>query len=125
MKIKLTNILNAVPILQELGNTKLPIASAYKVRKIIAECNILTAAFDKERQALLKIHAVLSKDKKTYHFDKKKPDDLAAFNEAILKMTNEDIEIEIPKLTLKELEGHVDIEAGRLEATEWFLEEVA
>ncbi len=122
MKIKLKDILNAVPVLQELGNTKLPIAVAYKVKKIIAECNVLTAVFEKERQDLLKIHAVLDKKKQTYSFDKKKPDELAAFNEAIIKMTSEDIEIDIPVLTLKELEGHVEIEAGRLDSAEWFLD---
>ena len=122
MKIKLKDILNAVPILGELGNTKLPIAVAYKIKKIIAECNILTAAFDKERQALLKEHAVLSKDKKTYKFDKKNPKALAAFNEAIIKMTSEDIEIDIPLLSVEELEGNVDIEPGRLDSAEWFLD---
>ena len=122
MKIKLKDILNAVPILGELGNTKLPIAVAYKVKKIIAECNILTVVFDKERQALLKEHAVLNKEKQTYSFDKKKPKALAAFNEAIIKMTDEDIEIDIPLLSIEELEGHVDIEPGRLDSAEWFLD---
>jgi hypothetical protein len=124
MKIKVIRVVNSVPILKEMADTKFKVSTTYKIRKIIDECNIISMAFEKQRLELLEKYATLNKAKTEYKFNTKKPGDLDAYNEEMSGVTEDEVEISIPLLALAEIDSF-DIEPSRIGIIDWFLEEVA
>lgn len=120
MKIKILHIINAGPILREFADTKIKIGVSYKIKKLIDECNIVMGSYDKRRTELLEKYAKLNKKGDKYEFPKGSKKPLALFNEGMKAMTEDEVEMDFPTLTLEEL-APVEIEPSRIPTIEWFL----
>lgn len=125
MKVKVIHILNAVPILKELNQTKVKLSVSYKLKKIIQECNIVSSSFDDKNKELLTKYAVHDSKKDTFTFPKKAVAKSKAYQEAIDKIIQDTIDIEVPMLMAEEVEEYLNIEPSKLDIVEWFIKEVA
>ena len=119
MKVKISDIVNSRPILEEMNNTRLSIPTAYKVHKLVEESNIVLQAFEKERHELLEVHAKKSKDGKQYVFAKtgKAKEKFAASIKEILEA-----EVDFPDISVSETElESFSIMPGSVSSISWFL----
>lgn len=121
MLVKIDNILNSRAILQELNNTRLSLTAAVKVSKLIAESNLVIAAFDKERVELLNELAVKDPDVDgNFIFDEdgKNKD---KFGESIKELI--EVEVEFPDMKIsKDDIGVFTMTPGSVESVSWFLD---
>jgi hypothetical protein len=120
MKIQLSRILDARPILQDMYQTRLTIATAHSMHKLIEECNIAFSLFEKERIALLDEYG--KKDKETGNYSvplkpKKKYEEFKTKMKDMLQA-----EIELPDITfaIDELQP-CSIEPGQIPLIDWII----
>jgi len=123
MKTTVLAILNSASVLQGLSNTEMKLTTAYRVKKLCDECNIINAKFEEKRIELLKKHAKYDKKEDSYSFPDKDTKALNTFNKAINEVVAEEIEIIASPLTLEEL-GGIEVKPNQLSSLEWFLDDV-
>jgi len=120
MKVKLVVILNSVPVLRELNELDTKLSLAYKLKKIVDECQGVAVAFDEKRVKLATdMGGVLNKEKSHYVFKAKTKE--VEFNKAVEKLLDDDMELEIPTIHATVLERELTIAASKIQFIEWFV----
>ena len=125
MKVKVEIIIGCSAILQTFSTTKMKIGTAYKIRKIIDECNIIFRESERRRIELLQeLNAVPNKETKKYEFPKDNPEAENLFNSRVSEITNQEVEIDVPLVTIAELDNidGIEIEPALMDQIEWFLD---
>lgn len=124
MKIttKVVFVVNCKHIFEELQALKFRASIAYKIKKIFAEYQLVHAAFEDSRITLLEQFAKLDKKTDQYVFPKNSKKPLADFNVKINEEAQADIELDIPLLTVDELE-EFPVDQNQLILMDWFVED--
>lgn len=110
--MKLSAVIALTPALTALGNTKLPVKASYRVAKAINKLNPDLEAYGKARAELAKRLSTLNDAGTAYEF---KGPALAEFNSEHEKLLDEEVEIDLPKISIDEL-GDVVLEPVHLAA---------
>ena len=118
MKVKISDILNSSPILQELNATRLSINAAYKVHKLTQECNIVYQSFEKEKTELLGEHMTEAKKGKDRKFKSKKHED--TFMEKSTEMVGVEIEVPDISISMDDIEDF-KVTPGSIAVIDWFI----
>ena len=122
MKLTILAILNASPVLQKINTTDLAITVSLQLSKLRAELGLALEAAEKRRLEIFNKYAVLS-DPKNKKSKKKIPKQhREKFNEFVDKLGKEEVEIEVIKMPLIDLEG-VKISTLEVDLIDWLIEE--
>lgn len=120
MKIKASLIVSAVGVLQAIDTTKMKLSTSYKVKTVMAACQVAIEDFEAKRLKLAEKHGTLSKDKS--HYDFKKKGSQEAFQKEIQVVLDDVIDIEIKKIPLDLIDDYLDIAPGNIKLVEWFID---
>lgn len=115
--MKLLKLVSAVPSIQALANTKLPVKTSYRVGKIINALQPELEDYEKQRQKLIQQYGKLSEDGTQYLFE---GENAVKFQEKINEILDEDLTLIFPKLSLEDL-GNIEIEPAHLAALDGFI----
>lgn len=118
MKVKLTDLLGSRPILQDINNSRMNISVAYKIDKLVDECNTVFTIFEKERIALLEEYAKKDEKANTYTFKSKKKKE--EFSKKIVTIVEAEIELDDASFALEDF-GEFTIEPGNIKLIAWLI----
>lgn len=102
--------------LHELVVQKMPIATAYKLGKMIKECDVVIELFESHKKELFEKFGNVLEDG-NIEIPKEK---VEAFGEEINVYLDEEIDIAIPKITIEQL-GNIEIEPSVLTSLDWLI----
>jgi hypothetical protein len=114
MKLTILDILKASGPMQKMASADLPIATALRLDDDVEVINKILALFEKRRKAAKASFCPTGKDE----VPAKKVD---AFNAAVDKIAEEEIEIDIKPYPLEDLEG-VMLSSGDVKLVRWLIE---
>jgi len=120
MKIKASVIVSAVGVLQAIDTTEMKLSTSYKVKTIMAACQLAIEDFEKKRLALAEKHGTLSKDKS--HYDFKKKGSQEAFQKEIQVVLDDEIDIDVKPIHIDLIDDYLTIAPGNMKLVEWFIE---
>ena len=121
MKIKASLIVSAVGVLKAIDTTKMKLSTSYKVKTIMAACQLAIEDFEAKRLKMAETHGTLSKDESHYEFTKKGSQE--AFQKDMQAMLDDNIEIDIPKkIPLELIDDYITIAPSNIELVEWFID---
>ncbi len=110
--MKLSQLVDAFPAMQALGQIKLPAKIGFRVAKALSLARPEVALYEATRSTLMQGLGTLSEDGKFYVFEGDSGAEFAAQHKAML---NEEVEITLPVLTQEDLDSAV-IEPAHLAA---------
>jgi len=117
--MQLKDILQAIPVLQEIMGMTVSFNVGFKLQKITNEIDIVTAQYDKARQELLTKYGTLSEDGKEYSFEGESG---AEYDKGIEKLMEEKVEISSKKISVDTFKN-VELEAGKIRLIAWLLKD--
>ena len=121
MKIKASLIVSAVGVLQAIDTTAMKLSTSYKVKTIMAACQLAIEDFEKKRLVLAEKYGSLVKDKSHYEFKKKGSQE--KFQKEMQEILDDTIDIDISKkIPLELIDDYITIAPGNIQFVEWFIE---
>jgi len=121
MKIKASLIVSAVGVLKAIDTTKMKLSTSYKVKTVLAACQLAIEDFEAKRLKMAETHGTLSKDKTHYEFKKKGSQE--EFQKDMQTMLDDDIDIDIrKKIPLELIDDYINIEPSNIQLVEWFID---
>lgn len=114
MKLKVVEILNSAPVIQQVNSSKLPIAMSLRMVKNNKALQEVVDEFEKRRVEIVKS---LSDDKGGIPENK-----TSEFNEQIEKVASEEVEVEISTFKIEEL-SDLEISPNDLSVISWLIAE--
>lgn len=111
-------LLDNVKPLQELVEQKMPIATAYKIGKLIKECEVIIELFEGHKKELFEKFGNTLEDNNI----EIPQENVEEFSKEIEVYLNEEIEIEVPAITIDML-GNIEIEPSALASLDWLITE--
>lgn len=103
MKIKNQEIVNFAGV--KLGDKRLPVKISYAIHKNAAAIEPSLKAYDETRKSLVEQYAKKDEDGKPIIEDNKYTiEDIAAFNEDMAELLNEETEVEVQKVSVDEFD---------------------
>jgi len=120
MKIKTSVIVSALGVLKAIDTTKMKLSTSYKVKTILAACQLAMEDFEAKRIKMAESHGTLSKDKSHYEFTKKGSQ--AAFEIDMQAMMDDMIDMDIKKIPLSLVDDYIDVEPTNVNLVEWFID---
>ena len=121
MKVKASLIVSAVGVLKAIDTTAMKLSTSYKVKTVMAACQLAVEDFEAKRVKIASKHGVLSEDKTHYEF--KEEGGQEAFQEAMQKMLDDTIDIDIKKkIPLALIDDYIMIEPSNIGLVEWFID---
>ena len=126
MKIKLEKIMESKDALSKIVDIKMPVEIAFKLSKLVNKVNDEIKSIEKARFLKVKElgeQEVIKKDGKEIKSNnwKVKEENIDKFKEEMEKLFNVEIELDIPKIKLKDLDGNV--EASCFLNMDWLIKE--
>lgn len=119
MKIKASLIVSAVGVLKAVDTTDMKLSTSYKVKTIMAACQLAIEDFEAKRIKMAEKHGTLSKDKSHYEFAKKGSQE--AFQKEMQVILDDNIDITIKKIPFVLLDDYLNIAPGNIQFVEWFI----
>ncbi len=119
MKIKASLIVTAVGVLKAIDTTAMKLSTSYKVKTILAACQLASEDFEAKRIKMAEKHGTLSKDKTHYEFTKKGSQ--AEFQKEMAVILDDTIDMDIKKIPLELIDDYITIEPGNIQFVEWFI----
>ena len=116
--MKVVDIVNSVPVINELMTLKMKISVSYKLKKIADEASIVLDQFNEARTELLTEFGTLDEAGTKYNFA---DGNEVKFTEALNKYVDDDVKLTTPTISLAELDG-VEIEPNKIGMIMWFLD---
>ena len=120
MKLKVSQVINAIKPLTKINAPDLPIAVSMRLIDIMDKLGPVLEAFEARRKPLFDSYAVLSDPKNKRSKKEVPPKQRAKFNAEIQKIIDEEIEVPIAPLSLDDLEG-VKISSSELRLIKWLI----
>lgn len=120
MKIKASLIVSAVGILKAIDTTEMKLSVSYKLKTIMAACQLAIEDFEKKRLKLAEKHGSLVKDKSHYEFKKKGSQE--AFQKEIQEVLDDTIDMDVKKIHIDLIDEYITIAPGNIQFVEWFIE---
>ena len=118
MKVKLDQMLNSVEALAELTSTKLPSKPAYRVARITNKIEAELKLFNEQRSKIvLELGTPSEENEDQFTFT---PENSIKFNEQISDLLNEEVEIDVPTISINEL-GSAEIKPATMMILDWML----
>ncbi len=120
--VKLKDLVSGLESLKVLSDQKLPVFTSFTISLFIKNIAPIIDTYEKERNKLIFELGVPAKDKDgketgTFTFENKKAEE---FNKKINEVLSADLEVKIPQIKIKDLEG-VNIEPKHLIALTFML----
>jgi len=119
MKIKASLIVSAVGVLKAIDTTAMKLSTSYKVKTVLAACQLAVEDFEAKRIKMAEKHGTLSKDKSHFEFTKKGAQE--AFQKEMSVILDDNIDITVKKIPLVLLDEYLDIAPGNIQFVEWFI----
>lgn len=119
MKIKASLIVSAVGVLQAIDTTAMKLSTSYKVKTVLAACQLAVEDFEAKRIVLAEKHGTLSKDKSHFEFTKKGSQE--SFQKEMAVILDDNIDMDVKKIPLELLDDHLTIAPGNIQFVEWFI----
>lgn len=119
MKIKASLIVSAVGVLQAIDTTAMKLSTSYKVKTVLAACQLAVEDFEAKRLKIAEVHGKLSEDKSHYEFKKKGSQE--AFQKEMEVILADNIDMDIKKIPLELLDDHLSIAPANIQFVEWFI----
>lgn len=119
MKIKASLIVSAVGVLKAIDTTAMKLSTSYKVKTVLAACQLAVEDFEAKRIKMAEKHGSLSKDKS--HFEFKKEGAQEAFQKEMAVILDDNIDISVKKIPLALLDDYLNIAPGNIQFVEWFI----
>lgn len=119
MKIKASLIVTAVGVLKAIDTTAMKLSTSYKVKTILASCQLAVEDFEKKRIKMAEKHGTLSEDKSHFEFTKKGSQE--AFKKEMQTILDDKITMSIKKIPLELIDDYINIEPGNVQYIEWFV----
>lgn len=120
MKLKVSQVLNAVEPLKKINAPELPIAVSMRLINIMDQLNPVLVAFEARRKPLFDSYAVTSDSKNKKSKKKVPPKQQSKFIAEIQTLLDEEIELPIEPLSLSDLKG-VKISSSELRLIKWLV----
>lgn len=120
MRMKILQIINSIPTIQELMNQKMKISTSYKLKKIIDEVNEISKSFDDSRKELLANYAELSQDGEQYTF--RDDDAKLAYQNELQVILSDTIVFDFKSISVDEM-ANIELDMSGYESIEWFMTE--
>ena len=94
--LQVKDLLDGIPVIQELVGNKISFNIGYKIQKITSEIDVVTGEFDKARTTLLEKYGTLSEDQTAYSFE---DGNRELYDAAMDILVNEEIDIKFKKIS--------------------------
>jgi hypothetical protein len=120
MKVKASLIVSAVGILKSIDTTAMKLSTSYKVKTVMAACQLAIEDFEVKRVAIAEKHGTMSKDKTHYEFKKKGSQ--ALFQKELAEILEDVIEMDVKKIHVDLLDDYIDIPPQNIELISWFVD---
>ena len=116
--MKLATVINSLEALKELGRTKMKAPIAFRIKKLISVLAVHESAFIGARKELFEKFGKDSGD----GILRVQPEHVNDFNIEYEALLEEDIEVDIPNITIDDI-SDVEIEPSRLLTLDWLIVE--
>lgn len=121
MKVKASVIVSAVGVLRAIDTTKMKLSTSYKVKTILASCQLAVEDFETKRREMAEKHGTLSEDETHYEFTEEGSQE--AFQAEMQEMLDDEVDVDIKKkIPLDLIDDYVDIEPANVHLVEWFVD---
>jgi hypothetical protein len=121
MKLKLGQLVNAQPALNDLAAKQLLAKTAFRIGRNLKTINVELELYDKQRVELAKKFGTLDEAKQQYKFENGSGE---KFVEELNAMLATEIEIAVTPILLTDLDD-VKISAANMAALDWLIEDAA
>ena len=118
--MKILQIINSIPAMQELMSQKMKISTSYKLKKIIDEVNEISKSFEDSRKEILEKHATLSEDETQYTFAG--DDSRVTYEKELSVLLDDEIVFDFKTISVDEM-ADMEITMSGYETIEWFITE--
>ena len=120
MKIKASLIVSAVGVLKAIDTTDMKLSTSYKVKTILAACQLAVEDFEAKRIKMAEKHGTLVEDKTHFEFTKKGSQE--AFQKEMQTILDDNIDMGIiKKIPLELIDDYITIAPGNVQYVEWFI----
>lgn len=121
MKVKAGIIVSAVGVLRSMDTTKMKLSTSYKVKTVLAACQLAVEDFETKRREMAETHGTLSEDKTHYEFTEEGSQE--AFQAEMQEMLDDEIDVDIKeKLPLALIDDYIEIAPQNVNLVEWFID---
>lgn len=118
MKLKLSDIINSILVLKELGNRKFPGKTSFRIQRNLKLIEPEIKTFEEEKQKIVEKYAKNKKEDGSFYIEQA---DTERINEELLELLNQEIEINILQIGIDEL--LYEITPNELMKIEWMIDE--
>ena len=119
MKVKLGEIMNAIPVLQKVAQAQLPAAIAFNLYKVTKVLEVERENFEGRRMDLIKKYSDgFNEETREYTFPE---DNRAKFMKEINELLNVEVELNTPVVNL--VDSGINISVAEIEAISFLLPE--
>ena len=126
IKMTITEILNVVPVLQEMSNKSFPGATSFKIARLIKACEIELQTFEESRRKIIEEYGEKDEKGELKIFDNQQIKVKEEYREkcavSLNELLNTEIELNVSKIPVNSLE-QIDITPNELIKMEAFIEE--
>jgi len=123
MKVKANLIVSAVAILKTIDLTVMKLSTAYKVRKVLNECQVAIEDFESRRLKLAEKYGTLNEEGTKYDFGS--DEDTEKFQAEMKALMDDEINIKIKPIPVALLDDYISIEPVNIPFIEWFISGLA
>jgi len=119
MKIQASLIVSAVGVLKAIDTTDMKLSTSYKVKTVLAACQLAVEDFEAKRVKMAEKHGTLSEDKSHYEFTKDGSNE--AFQKEMQSVLDDKIEMDVNKIPFELLDDYITIAPANVQFVEWFI----
>lgn len=120
VKLQTKDLVNSANALGELSNLDLKMKLSFRVAKVIKEVDGVIEVFNEKRDVIVKEVEALKEERGLSKEDRLPEEDEKPFNDRVIALLDEEIEVEIEKLSISDLEAY-SFPAKHLINLDWLL----